>query len=95
MAQTQISAFISTTTKEKLARYAEAHGMKKAALIEQALLHHLQALSELPADVIIPARVVVAPESLDKIAELVASPPPPTEAMRALVDGEPVEGLDD
>ena len=36
--QTQISAFISGATKSLLEEYAEAHGLKKAYLIEQALL---------------------------------------------------------
>ncbi|MBI4700619.1 MAG: hypothetical protein HY744_05560 [Deltaproteobacteria bacterium] len=93
--QTQISAFVSTATKEKLERYAEAHGMKKAALVEQALLHHLQALAELPADVIVPARVMVPPDTFERVADLVRNPPPPTEAMKALMSGQPVEGLDD
>ena len=54
--QTQISAYVSQSTKALLERYADAHGVKKAHLVEEALLHHLQALHELPADVIIPAR---------------------------------------
>ena len=32
-------------------RYTEARGVKKGHLIEEALLHHLQALRELPADI--------------------------------------------
>ncbi len=54
MAETQISAHVSDTTKELVERYVEAHGVKKGHLIEEALLHHLLALRELPADVIIP-----------------------------------------
>ncbi|HEX8441676.1 hypothetical protein [Archangium sp.] len=50
MAETQISAYVSDTTKELVERYVEAHGVKKGRLIEEALLHHLQALRELPAD---------------------------------------------
>ena len=44
MSDTQISAFISKETRDKVERYADAHGLKKGALVEQALLHHLQAL---------------------------------------------------
>ena len=44
MADTQISAYVSDTTKELVERYVEAHGVKKGRLIEEALLHHLQAL---------------------------------------------------
>lgn len=53
MAESQISAFISDATKQKVERYAEAHGVKKGHLVEEALLHHLQALHELPADLVI------------------------------------------
>jgi len=82
--QTQISAFISDSTKEALEQYAEAHGLKKAYLIEEALLHHLQALQELPLDVIIPARLVVSPDSGQAIIDRVAKPRRPTKAMREL-----------
>ena len=43
----QISANISVETKALLEKYAEVQGVKKAFVIEQALLHHLQALNEL------------------------------------------------
>jgi predicted DNA-binding protein len=82
--QTQVSAFISDSTKEALERYAEAHGLKKAYLIEEALLHHLQALRELPLDVIIPARLVVSQQSGLDVLERVEKPRRPTKAMRAL-----------
>ena len=52
---TQISAFISATTKERLERYTEAHGLKKGAVVEAALLHHLL------------ARLVVAPYVLARL----------------------------
>jgi len=81
---TQISAFISDSTKDALERYAEAHGLKKAHLIEEALLHHLQALRELPLDVIIPARLVVSQESGQAILDRVEKPRRPTKAMRDL-----------
>jgi hypothetical protein len=82
--QTQISAFVSAGTKRRLERYVQAHGVKKAAVVENALLHHLQALEELPADIIIPPRLVVTRESFDEVLERVANPGEPTEAMRAL-----------
>jgi len=81
---TQISAFISDSTKDALERYAEAHGLKKAHLIEEALLHHLQALRELPLDVIIPARLVVSQESGQAILDRAEKPRRPTKAMRDL-----------
>jgi hypothetical protein len=82
--QTQISAFISNNTKQALEEYAEAHGMKKGYLIEAALLHHLQALRELPLDVIIPARLVVTGASGQAVLQEIEKPQRPTQAMREL-----------
>jgi hypothetical protein len=88
MSDTQISAYISQETKEQVERYVRAHGIKKGALIEQALLHHLQALRELPSDVIIPPRLELSPESFAEVAELAAKPRKPTKALRALMAGK-------
>jgi hypothetical protein len=55
-----------------LERYSRAHGVKKQFLIESALLHHIQALEELPSSVILPPRLVVSAASGRKIAELVS-----------------------
>jgi len=57
-AHTQISAYISEETKNLVERYVRARGVKKGFLVESALLHHLQALEKLPADVIIPPRLM-------------------------------------
>ena|GEM_PF-423818 len=76
--QTQVSAFISESTKDALEQYAEAHGLKKAFLIEEALLHHPQALRELPLDVVIPARLVVSRDSGQAMLERVTNPRRPT-----------------
>lgn len=88
MAETQISAFISKATKERVERYVEAHGVKKGHLIEEALLHHLQALRELPADLVIPPRLVLTAKSFERVAQLVKKPRKPTKAMRALMAGK-------
>jgi uncharacterized protein (DUF1778 family) len=88
MADTQISAHISEETKELVERYADAHGMKKGALVEQALLHHMQALRELPADIIIPPRLVLTEASSGAVTRLMAKPRKPTKAMRALMAGK-------
>jgi hypothetical protein len=86
MPDPQISAHIPATVKERLERYVRAHGITRAALIEQALLHHLQALEELPSEVIVPARVVLSKKSARKVRELTSRPPAPTEAMQRLFD---------
>ena len=88
MAETQISAYISEATKQQLERYADAHGMKKGHLIEEALLHHLQALRELPADIVIPPRLVVTSGSFEKVTELAKKPRQPTKALRDLMAGK-------
>jgi hypothetical protein len=92
MSETQISAYISASTKQQVERYAEAHGMKKGHLVEQALLHHLQALHELPADIVIPPRLTVTRRSFEQVAALVEEPRKPTKALRDLMAGKPVDG---
>ena len=82
--QTQVSAHIDASTKRELDEYAEAHGLKQGYLVEEALRHHLRALRELPADVIIPTRVVVTRESGERILERLKSPGKPTKALREL-----------
>jgi hypothetical protein len=85
-AKTQISAHVSIATKERMERYVRATGVTRAHLVEQALLYHLQALEELPADVIVPARVVLSQESAELVRDLISHPPPATEAMQQLFD---------
>jgi uncharacterized protein (DUF1778 family) len=91
MAETQISAHISLEVKERVERYAAAHGVKKGHLVEEALLHHLQALHELPADVIIPPRIELSEESFDRVVELVERPRRPSKALRDLMSGKPAK----
>jgi hypothetical protein len=65
--ETQISAVVSRTTRELLERHVRATGVKKGHLIEQALRHHLQALQEVPADVIVHPRLVLTRKSGEAI----------------------------
>lgn len=92
MADTQISAYISQATKEQVEQYADAHGVKKGRLVEEALLHHLQALRELPADLVIPPRITASAASFEKVARRVANPRPRTKALEALLRGKRVAG---
>ena len=71
MPDTQISAYISEATKQQLERYAEAHGVKKGFLLEEALLHHLQALRELPADLVIPPKLTLTARSFAAVAKII------------------------
>jgi hypothetical protein len=83
----QISAEISQGTKQLLERYSRAHGVKKQFLTESALLHHIQALEELPASVIIPPRLVVSAANGRKIAKLVSKRQKPTRKLVELMRG--------
>ena len=83
----QISAEISAGTRLLLERYSRAHGVKKQFLIENAVLHHIHALEELPAGVIIPPRLVVSTASGRKIAELLTKRRKPTARLVELMRG--------
>lgn len=80
----QISAVVSEGTKARLERLTRATGLKKAWIIETALNHHMLALSQLPADVIIPSRIVVDRKTGKRILKRIAKPAEPTDAMREL-----------
>lgn len=86
MATTQISAHIADDLKASLDRYARATGVTRAHLVEEALRHHLQALAELPADAIVPKRIVLTRESAERVRDRIERPPEPTEAMKRLFD---------
>jgi uncharacterized protein (DUF1778 family) len=79
-----ISASVSQDTKRWLDQCAHARGVRKSDLVESALRHHLQALRDLPADVIIPPRLVVSRKSGERILARLKKPLRPTAAMKAL-----------
>lgn len=80
----QISAYISPTTRELLERHVRATGMKKGQVVETALLYYLQALQELPADIVVHPRLVVTSRSGEEVLERMAAPRP-TDALRELM----------
>jgi hypothetical protein len=82
----QVSAVIADTTRERLERFSRQHGIKKSHLIETAILHHLAALEELPADVVIPPELVLSRSSGGDVLRRIERPEPPTAAMKALFD---------
>ena len=86
MATTQVSAHISEETKERLERFVRRTGQTRARVIEEALLQHLQALEELPANVIVPARIVLSAESASHVRDAITRPPKPTKEMKRLFD---------
>jgi predicted DNA-binding protein len=81
-----VSAHISEETKARLERFVRATGQTRARVIEDALLQHLQALEQLPSEAIVPARVVLSPESAERVREMITRPPDPTEEMKRLFD---------
>jgi hypothetical protein len=91
MPETQISAYISDATKEEVERYAEAHGVKKGRLLEEALLHHLHALRELPADLVIPPRIDLSGDSFTRAVELAKKPRKPSKLLKDLMGGKNVD----
>ena len=81
---TQVSAYISEETKAEIEAYVKRRGVKKAYLIEEALQHHLQALREIPEDLIIPSRLVLTEKAMPQIAERITQEEQPTEALKTL-----------
>lgn len=57
-------------------------------LVEQALRHHLQALRELPADVIIHPTLVVTRKSFDTIVKQIETGKPARALRKLLRDGD-------
>lgn len=84
----QVSAVIADTTRERLERFARQHGVKKSHLIETAILHHLAALEELPADVVVPPMIKLSRQVGADVVQRIERPEPPTPAMKALFDGD-------
>ena len=82
--ETQISALVSLTTRELLERHVRATGVKKGHLVEQALRHHLQALQELPADIIVRPKLVITRKSGEALLKQVEKGKP-TQALRDLM----------
>ncbi len=81
---TQVSAYISAETKAEVEAYVKRRGIKKAYLIEEALQHHLQALREIPEDLVIPSRLMLTDEAMAEIAERITREDQPTGALKAL-----------
>ena len=82
---TRISAYISDATQAEAEAFVKKYGITMARLIEEALQHHLQALREIPSDLVVPSRVVVTAASMKRVAARLASDEPPTRALRGLL----------
>jgi uncharacterized protein (DUF1778 family) len=84
----QISARISSSTQERVDRFARARGLKKSHLIEQALLHHIEALEALPEYAVIPKRIVLGDHGWDEVTHRLEHPRPPTSKLEKLMSGD-------
>jgi hypothetical protein len=82
--QTRIRAQVSRTTRDLMERHVRRTGVKKGHLVEQALLHHLQSLDEIPVEYIIHPRVVVSRATFEEMMDK-AEHPDPTQALRELM----------
>jgi uncharacterized protein (DUF1778 family) len=88
-ANAQVSATISTTTKEKLDRFTEELGLKKNFVVEQALLYFMESRRTLPDEAFVPTRIVLDDASFDRLAAILDAPATPTDALRELMGGRP------
>ena len=86
--ETQISAVVSATTKALLDRHVRATGVKKGHLVEEALRHHLQALHELPADIVLHPTIVVSAGSGKEMIRRISSRRRPAAELRKLMAGD-------
>ena len=88
MRRTQISAQVSESTRELIERHVRRSGVRKGLLIEQAILHYLQVLDDLPAEYIVHPRLVLSRKTGAKLLRAAESAEP-TPALRDLMrDGD-------
>jgi uncharacterized protein (DUF1778 family) len=84
----QISVKISESTRELLENFAKNTGIRKGFLIEQAVLSYIRALEQLPADVFVPAKIVLSPAAATRIVKHCTRPPKPRRQLRRLMSDE-------
>lgn len=81
----RISAVISPETQAQVEAHAKHLHIRKAVLIEQALQYHLQALREIPSELMIPPRLVLNRDSFAQVVDRLERNEPPTHALRILM----------
>jgi uncharacterized protein (DUF1778 family) len=80
-----MSVPISKETKDLLEKQVKTTGVKKGYLIESALRYHLRALHELPAEALMPARLVLTKQSFEQVVQSLDETGEPTDALRTLM----------
>lgn len=68
---TQLSAAITAETKEKLDRFTDEFGLKKNFVVEQALLHFMEARRALPDEAIAGVRIVLENKPFDAVVDAI------------------------
>ncbi len=80
--QTQISGYITQETKATFEAFAKKSGQKKGFILEQALLHYINAREELPEDIVIPPTLSVDQQTYD---DLINNEKAPSDALKKLM----------
>ncbi len=80
----QISAHISDETKKLFEDFSAKSGQKKGFIIEQAILHYINAHQELPSDIFIPPSITVTKEVFE---DTILAEKEPTQALKKLMNG--------
>ncbi len=85
---TQISAQISETTRLLMEKYVRQTGVKKGHLVEQALLHHMQALDALPVEYVVRPRLVVSRKNGEELLQRAETAQPTASLRKLMRDGD-------
>lgn len=80
---TQVSAYISNETKSIFENFSNKTGQKKGFILEQALLHYINAHQELPDDIMIPPSITVSKDIFNNVMMLEKEP---TQDLRDLLN---------
>ncbi len=81
----QLAFELPDKTNAMIESYSQKIGIEKKSFIEEALLRHLQALRELPTDIIIPSKIMLSEEGINEVFYLLENPPEPTEDLKKLM----------
>jgi len=65
----QISAYIEDDIKEKMEHYSATHGLKKGFLIQNALDYYLNALHEIPTNMMVPSHMILSESTMDSLLD--------------------------
>lgn len=83
----RLFASISPSTKVDLDRFIQEHCLKQDFVVEQALRYFMQSQREFCDDTFIPTRILLDDDEAERITQLLAAPPAPTEALLELMRG--------